>query len=758
MKRDEATLGCNSLRGADHDADQRAGAPQHSLQSDRELGAADCDPLLPLMKVALDTIPDGILITDDDGAIRYCNQSYATLWKLDPAEIRTGENHRAIIARCAPHARDHDKIRARIEEIYSMPADDCLDVLELMDGRTIERISRVRRIDGRNAGRVWIFRDLTERRLAEDALRDETRVLDLLNQTGMAIGSNLELSSLLQAVTDAATQLSGAAFGAFFYNTVDESGEAFMLYTLSGAPREAFEHFGHPRATPLFGPTFNGESPIRIADVKKDPRYGQMGPYHGMPPGHLPVRSYLAVPVISRTGEVIGGLFFGHPDPDVFTERAERIILGIAAQAAVGIDNARLYDDVRRAGRERERLLAAERTARTEAERVSLMKDEFLATLSHELRTPLNAILGWAQLLTSHDIDEGELELGLETIERNARAQTRLIEDLLEMSRIVSGKVRLDVQPTDLVTVIDSAVEAIRFSADSKSVTVRTILDPLAAPVSGDPTRLQQIVWNLASNAVKFTPKGGKVEIRLARVNSHIELAVSDTGVGISPEFLPHVFERFRQADSSTTRKHAGLGIGLSIAKQLTELHGGTLRAQSKGTGEGSTFILSLPLAPIRDAASGEHPASRRDTKVHFEPVELDGISVLVVDDDADSRDYIARILKQSGANVAIAASADEAFDIVKHRRPDVIVSDVGMPDKDGYDFIREVRSLPQSAGGATPAIALTAFARSEDRTRAMLAGYQVHVSKPIEAPELIATVGSLTGRTGPRKGESASE
>ncbi len=611
-------------------------------------------------------------------------------------------------------------------------------------------VSPVRDAQGRIVGASKIARDITERKRTETALREETRRLEILQRTGSLLASQLELQSLLQSVTDAATELSGAEFGAFFYNTRDEQGESYLLYTLTGAPREAFEKFGHPRATPLFGPIFRGEAPIRLDDVLQDPRYGQWGPHHGMPAGHLPVRSFLAVPVISRSGEVIGGLFCGHSAVGVFTERSEQLLVGVAAQAAVGIDNARLYADVRRASEERQHLLEAERAARSDAERASLMKDEFLATLSHELRTPLTAVLGWAQILTMGGYTPEDLKEGLETIGRNARAQTRLIDDLLDMNRIVSGKVRLDVQTTDLAPVIDAAADAVRPSAEAKGIRLRKILDPLAGPVTGDPMRLQQIVWNLLSNAVKFTPKGGKVDVILERVNSHVEITVSDSGEGIAPDFLPHAFERFRQSDSSLTRRHGGLGLGLAIVKQLTELHGGVATVKSEGIGQGATFVVRLPLSAIRARdALHEHPAAERHSTRRLHNVTLSGVKVLVVDDEADARELVKRVLTGCGASVEVAGSAGEAISHLASLRPDVIVSDIGMPETDGYQFIREVRKRPASDGGKTPAVALTAFARSEDRTRAMMAGYQVHISKPIEPRELIATVASLAGRIG---------
>jgi signal transduction histidine kinase/CheY-like chemotaxis protein len=394
------------------------------------------------------------------------------------------------------------------------------------------------------------------------------------------------------------------------------------------------------------------------------------------------------------------------------------------------------------------RSLEAERTARAEVERVSLMKDEFLATLSHELRTPLNAVLGWSEILLAGVRDPADLNRGLETIARNARAQAQLIEDLLDMSRIVSGKIRLDVQRTDLVSVVDAAVDAVKPSADARAIVVRKIVDPLAGPVFGDPNRLQQIVWNLLSNAVKFTPKGGWVQVLVARINSHVEITVSDSGPGVSPEFLPHVFERFRQADASTTRKHGGLGLGLAIVKQLVELHGGTVKVENGGPGAGASFTVSLPPGAVRDDASKrEHPAAGRMPALR-EAVYLAGIKVLVIDDEPDARDLIKWVLENARAEVVVGSSATAGLELLESQQPDVVISDIGMPERDGYQFIRDVRSLEAANGGKTPAIALTAFARSEDRTRALLAGYQIHLSKPIEPQELVATVASLVGRT----------
>jgi PAS domain S-box-containing protein len=390
-----------------------------------------------------------------------------------------------------------------------------------------------------------------------------------------------------------------------------------------------------------------------------------------------------------------------------------------------------------------------ERAARVVAENQSRLKDEFLATVSHELRTPLNAIVGWAELLSQRDNNPQTVREGIAVIRRNAQSQARLIEDLLDMSRIISGNLRLDIQKVYPATFIEAAIEAVLPAASAKGVRIQKILDSLAGPVSGDASRLQQVVWNLLTNAIRFTPKGGKVEIRLEPVNSHLEITVTDTGEGISPEFLPFVFERFRQEDSSTTRKHPGLGLGLSIVKNLVEMHGGQVRARSAGQDQGATFIVSLPVrAADSDSPTKEQAAAAaRDSSAELAQTDLKGVLVLVVDDDSDARDLIARLLRECHATVFLAATTTEARKTLASKKPHVIVSDIGMPGEDGYQFILDLRKQ----GITIPAVALTAFARSEERQRALLAGYQMHLAKPVLPAELITVVSSVAGRLVPR-------
>ncbi|HEU4538809.1 MAG TPA: PAS domain-containing protein [Polyangiaceae bacterium] len=400
------------------------------------------------------------------------------------------------------------------------------------------------------------------------------------------------------------------------------------------------------------------------------------------------------------------------------------------------------------ARREIEELAQREQAARRAAEEAGRTKDEFLSTLSHELRTPLNAILGWANLLRADALPEAQRGRALETVERNARVQARLIDDLLDLSRIVQGKLVLSVGPIEMARVVEAALDAVRPAADAKGVRLQPVLDSLATIV-GDADRLQQVVWNLLANAIKFTPKGGRVQVLLRREGSHVEIVVADTGQGIAPDFLPHVFDRFRQADGSITRLSGGLGLGLAIVRSLVELHGGTVSVESDGPGTGATFVVRLPTAPLRaDLAPppAPDPSVRPATPFASHP-GLKDVRVLVVDDEADTRGLIVDLLEQCGAAVRTAASAAEAFAVLRAGAFDVLVSDIGMPGEDGYALLRRVRALPAAEGGRVPALALTAYARSEDRTAALRAGFQAHVAKPVEAGELVAAIAALVGR-----------
>jgi signal transduction histidine kinase len=414
--------------------------------------------------------------------------------------------------------------------------------------------------------------------LVTERARDEQRIADTLQRIGTAVASELDPERVIQTVTDEATALTGASFGAFFHNVVDAAGDSYVLYTLSGAPREAFSRFPMPRNTAIFAPTFSGTEVVRLADVTRDSRFGHNPPYNGMPAGHLPVRSYLAVPVRSRTGKVYGGLFLGHAEPDKFTERHERLAVGLAAWAALSMDNGYLY---------------------AAAQHANMAKDHFLATLSHELRTPLNALVGWLSMLRRPAVmSTSGVPKAWAAIDRNTEALTGLVEDLLDVSRIATGKIRLADADVDLNEVVRDSVRAVEPRCSEKGIRVSLTLLSTPVVVRGDVARLRQVVGNLLANAVKFTSREGRVGVQVAVTDTEAVLTVSDTGIGIHPSFLPHVFDRFRQADSDAT---TGLGLGLAIVKNLVELHGGQVDAQSDGIGRGARFTVTLPRAAAVD-------------------------------------------------------------------------------------------------------------------------------------------------------------
>ena len=681
-----------------------------------------------LVSSIAETSFDAIVTKDLNGIVTSWNPAARQLFGYTADEM-IGQPIRVLI----PEERqsEEDDILARLRQGQRVEHFETVRIAK--NGRRLNvsvTISPLRNASGTIVGASKIARDVSALKAAEAErvrlLEENAEVTEALNDVGAVVASDLDREKVVQAVTDGATELTTAEFGASFYNVVNDTGESYMLYTISGVPREAFAKFPMPRNTEVFEPTFKGTAVVRSADITKDPRYGKNPPHHGMPRGHLPVRSYLAVPVKGRRGDVIGGLFFGHSDVGRFTEQHERLAIGIASWASVALENARMFSMVREASR---------------------LKDEFLASLSHELRTPLNAVLGYARMLRAGVVTAEKQARAIETIERNATSLAQIVEDVLDISRIVSGKIRLNVQPVDFPQIVGNAVDAVSPAADAKGVRVETVLDPHAGPVSGDPERLQQVLWNLLSNAVKFTSRGGKVQVRLERVNSHVELSVADTGVGISAEFLPHVFERFRQADATIARESGGLGLGLSIARQLAEMHGGTIAAASGGLGQGSTFTLKLPLMIVHPIAREDpervHPRSAAGAR-NIPVGDLDGVHVLAVDDDADAVTLVAELLEAAGARVTTAGSADDALRLMDADPPQVLVTDLGMPRVDGFQLIDRIRAHHNPLVRRVPAAALTAYARSEDRVRALRAGFQIHLAKPIDPAELVTAVAAL--------------
>ena len=860
---------------------------------------------------------------------------------------------------------------------------------------------------------------------ANAQLRERTRTLEELNEVSRAMSAELDLHRLVQIVTDAATRLSAAQFGAFFYNVKKDAHESYMLYTISGVPREAFSKFPMPRNTAVFDATFSGTGNVRVADIRQDPRYGKNDPHFGMPKGHLPVVSYLAVPVVSRSGEVLGGLFFGHREPGIFTEEAEVIVTSLAAHASVAIDNARLYAEAR--GNERryrslvlavpvpmsvwsasvdgavnqrsasweeltgqtfaemqgngwldvvhpddrqatidawhaatqrgdfydveyrlrrpdgtwrwiaargvpvrneagevqewigtatdidERKNAQERleflahaseilstsldynrtlrgiaqqiiprladwcaidmaddegnlrrlvtahpdpvrlafaeelqkkfpedreagawkvlrtgkselipdisdamvaaTARSEehlhllrelrlrsylcvpikvrgavagvitmiyaesgrrytpadmqlgeelarrashaienarlydeALAASRAKDEFLATLSHELRTPMTAILGWSSLL-GEELDAETRATAVETIRRSSQTQAQLIDDVLDVSRMVTGKLQLHVAPLNLGGLVRDVLLSVRPAADARSLRIDVLDRAPNLVVHGDATRLQQILWNLLTNAIKFTPPGGRIEVEIQRTAAAACVQVRDSGQGITEEFLPYVFDPFRQADEGSTRVYGGLGLGLAIVRYLVEAHGGVVRADSAGPGKGATFTVELPLRASRTDNVRTAPP-RAATPAVSEYPDLAGRRILVVDDQPDAREVIRTVLERCGAVVTMAESATSGATAFAETNPDLVISDIAMPDGDGYQLLNRIRSMERDAPTPTPAIALTAFGRTQDRDAAMRAGFADFLKKPVEPRQLAETVRRLVNGT----------
>jgi PAS domain S-box-containing protein len=589
------------------------------------------------------------------------------------------------------------------------------------DGRRIHvslTLSPIRDASGTVVGVSKIARDVTERKRSEEALLHSRAMVATLNEIGQVLSAELDLQKLLQAVTDAATSLTHAKFGAFFYNAIDDRGGHYLLYTLSGAPREAFETFGMPRNTALFAPTFAGEGVVRLDDVKKDPRYGKSAPHHGMPQGHLPVTSYLAVPLVGRSGEVFGGLFLGHPEPGVFTEDAEHVVVGFAAQASIAIDNARLYD--------------AERRSRRDAEAANRAKDEFLAMLGHELRNPLAAVRNAA---VTASLDPARRERALHVVRRGTDQLAQLIDDLIDVARITHGKITLRTQRLRFASVVERAVESTQQLVEDRAHQLSLALAPDDLEVEGDATRLEQVVVNLISNAAKYTEPGGRIEIAVARDGADAVLHVRDNGVGIGPEQLPHVFDPFAQADPGVARAHGGLGIGLTVVRQLVDLHGGRVEARSDGPGKGAEFVVRLPvLSPGVERTAG--PASE------VRPEAQGGRRVLVVEDNPDAAEALTMLLEVLGHRVRTVHDGATALDLAQTSPPDVMLVDIGLPGIDGYEVARRVRQDARLQHVLL--VALTGYGQEEDRQRTMAAGFDHHITKPVEPDALNRIVTAL--------------
>ncbi len=630
----------------------------------------------------------------------------------------------------AIHPDDRDRVRAAVEYAIAEQADYDAEYRNIWpDGSIHWLIARGRCIyaaDGQPLRMVGVTLDITPRKQAEEERarafareQQHRRQLQKLAEASLTINSTLSLNETLQLITDKAREII-EAHQSVTSLTIDENwAQSISTISLSDKYAQWREYSQQPDGSGIYSLVCRLQRPMRMTQtaLEAHPAWHNFGKEARK---HPPLRGWLAVPLTSRNGKNIGLIQLSDKYEGEFSEDDEAIAVQLAQMAAAAIDNARLYQ------------------ASQEANRV---KDEFLAVLSHELRSPLNSITGWATLLRTRKLDEATIKRALEVIERNAQVQTKLIEDLLDVSRILRGKLTLNVSPVHLAFVVEAALDTVRLAAQAKSIQIESSIDATVGAVAGDSSRLQQVVWNLLSNAVKFTPTGGRVTLRLEKDGNQACIQVSDTGQGISADFLPHIFEYFRQADGSITRSHGGLGLGLAIVHHLVELHGGTVFAQSPGVGQGATFTVKLPL--LQDKSLLQEQRNQEIGKTL--PGPLTALRILVVDDEADTRDFLAFMLNEYGANTTAVASAQEGLEVLQQFQPDVLVSDIGMPEEDGYTLIQKVRSLSTDQIRKIPAIALTAYAREEDSQRALLAGFQVHLPKPVEPTELVNAIASLT-------------
>jgi signal transduction histidine kinase/CheY-like chemotaxis protein len=572
----------------------------------------------------------------------------------------------------------------------------------------------------------------TRERLGELELQVED--LRRLHETSVRLASLLDVDAVLREVLHAAMVAQDTGHG--LLSLCDPERPGLRLAVHAGLDDESLRHVETiPPGGGACGTAYADRRRVVVEDTELDPIYA---PYR-QAAREAGFRACHSTPLISRRGDMIGVLSLLFAEPHRPSDREIRLMDLYARIAADSIENARLHQRPQQDLEARPQSLAREHTARAEAESANRMKDGFLATVSHELRTPLNAILGWSHILRWGQPDEPTMARGVEVIERNAQSQARLIEDILDASRVISGSLRLTRGPVDLAAVINAAIDSVRPGAEAKGIQLGVILDPSARPVTGDASRLQQVVWNLLANAVKFTASGGRVEVQLEREDGRARITVTDTGEGVSAEFLPFIFDRFRQADSTITRRHGGLGLGLTIVRQLVELHGGSVQAESAGEGYGASFTVRLPLAEKVERAQSGPSAPNGQASI------LRGAQILVVDDDQDALDMLSVVLTEAGATVRTATSATEALALLRWTRPDVLVSDLAMPDEDGYSLLRNLRAIERESGRQTPAVALTAYVRVQDRVRAQAAGFNVFVEKPVDPEELIAVLAGLT-------------
>ncbi|HEY0375733.1 MAG TPA: ATP-binding protein [Pyrinomonadaceae bacterium] len=694
-----------------------------------------------LYRLLLDHVRNAVIATDLEGRIVYWNKYAEKLYQWTAEEV-LGQSIFSVTVPVASDALAHEIM----EGIANVGHWEGEFVVRRKDGSTFcaqVRDAVIADAEGRIRGYVGVSTDVTERKsIVESAQRARARAeaaerrSAFLAQASAILASSLDYETTLATVSRLVVPEvadwcavhvieKDGSIQPLAVSHVDPSKVAVARELQDRYPLDPMEERGVTKAIRTGQPElFRDITDELLVEATRDSE--QLRVLRA-----LGIKSAMVVPMVVQ-GRALGAISF------IAAESGRRygpedlsLAEDLAHRAALAVDNARLYQDAQEANR---------------------VKDEFLATLSHELRTPLTAVIGWTQLLTSGQLDEAATARALQTIQRNARAQSQIIEDILDVSRIISGKLKLDPRPVEIVPVIEAAMDAVRPAAAAKAIQLQPAFAADVNLVPCDPHRMQQVIWNLLSNAVKFTPPGGRVSIQLGRSGADAQIRVSDTGPGIAPEFLPYVFDRFRQADGSTTRMHGGLGLGLAIVRHLVELHGGTVQAESAGAGHGAAFTVNLPLSPKAQAPSVAEPATSAQTSASKSEEDggpsLQGLSVLVVDDETDTLDYVAAALRERGAEVTAASSAAEAMTALERLRPDVLVADIAMPGEDGYALIKRVRALDPAHGGNVPAAALTAYASSEDRRRVLLSGFQIHLPKPVEPAELAAVVASLAGRT----------
>ena len=859
----------------------------------------------PVLQATIDSLPAHLAILNQDGTIISVNAAwrrYAESNDFSGEAYGLGANYLSVCARATgANAEEAPLVLQGLREVlggqrdefyleYPCHAPDQQRWYALRATRFWN--SAPQPSDAQEPLRVVVtHEDISLRKLTEIRLREETEITATLYRIGRIVAGELDAGKLVEAITHAAVDLTGAAIGAFLPSPHESVAPPYSCgpdvanpeYALSPLdPRAMFgpEPVAFGDALRSNAPASPGAETIQAHDLRADARFEgiEIRNTDQAPELRTPfgaggaVASYLAAPIVARSGLWLGALFLAHPHAGQFGKNAEQLIQGLAGQAALSLENARLFeaaqrekaalaaleeryrlvteqmpqmvwmtnasgahvyfnqrwyeftglspaqsfgagwakplhpddvdrarirwqysldsgapyeieyrfrrhdgeyhwflaralalrdergqivkwfgtctdiDDAKIADAQRAQALHNEENARREAENANRLKDEFLAVVSHELRTPLTPILGWLELLKTDDPDADFRRQAYDVIERNTRAQAQIVNDLLDVSRIISGKLKLELAPIDLGDVVRAAIETVEPTARVKGVSLRADLPARVANNIGDADRLQQVAWNLISNAVKFTPRGGQVVVKLARVDLEYMLEIADSGAGIAPEFLPHVFERFRQADASSTRATGGLGLGLSIVRHLVEQHGGHVSVDSPGLGQGSTFRVHLPIAPVLDDDATEKANEIVDGAESAPDARqsLRGVKILVVDDEADAREMLQLVLTRYGAQTETASNAQRALEILEQFRPDILLSDIGMPGADGYSLIESVRALPADCGGQTPAVALTAYARNEDRARALAAGFQNHLAKPIVPSKLVETLREL--------------